>query len=254
MHTPLRFAERQPLVFSLLILALLLAVNAAGVAAAQAMSLPPQSFSLVTEIVVVIVLAIVVSAMRWWREIGFRKAESPKALLWFLPALALTAGSLSFGIYTTEIRALLVFAVLAAASGFVEETIFRGLMLRAFLPRGAWTAVLVPSVIFGLSHAANLLAGADPLVTGVQILYALAIGIGFGAVAVKTRLIWPLVIAHGLGNFFSFINAPTNQALTGSLLTHFLVVTSAYVVLFTAYGLYLMLHKEPVERLTGESA
>ena len=88
--------------------------------------------------------------------------------------------------------------------------------------------------------------------TGVQVLYALAIAFAFGAIAVKTRVIWPLAVAHGLGNFFAFINSPANQALTGSLLVHFLIVTGAYIVLFTGYGLYLMLRKEPAVRPAGE--
>lgn len=252
MKTHSRFAERQPLIFSLLILLLLLFVNAAGVAVAQQIGLPPQTFNLYTEVALVVVLVILVSAMRWWREIGFRKVDSSRTYGYFLPSLALVVGSLSFGVYITNPRALLVFAVIAAASGFVEEVIFRGLMLRAFLPRGVWTAVMVPAVIFALSHAANVFAGADPLVTGMQILYALAIAFCFGAIAVKTRVIWPLVIAHALGNFFAFINSPADQALTGSLLVHFLVVTGAYIVLFTGYGLYLMLRKEPAVRPTGE--
>ena len=50
---------------------------------------------------------------------------------------------------------------------------------------------------------------------------------------VKGRLLWPLIIAHGLGNFAAFLN-------DGQIGMHLYVVTIVYVVLFTGYGLYLM--------------
>jgi uncharacterized protein len=233
------FAEKRPWIFSFLILLLLLLVQSAGVAAAQIMGLPARSLAVYSEIALVVLLVIIVSALRWWRKIGYAPADG-QTLLVFLPALALLVDNLTFGIYESHLPALLMFAVLGLASGFVEETVFRGLMLRAFLPRGAWLAVLAPSILFSLSHAANLLAGADPLVTVVQVLYALAIGFGFGAMALKTGRIWPLVIAHGLGNFVAFINTPPNAELQGGLLAHFLILTISYIVIFTGYGWYLM--------------
>ena len=239
------WAERHPWIFSILLILLILFINGAGVAAAQMMNLPPTTFAAYTEIVLAVVVAIIVTGMRWWRGIGYRRADSARTLLLFLPALVLFIGNLTFGVYVTQPQALLIFAVLAAASGFVEETIFRGLILRSFLPKGAWAAVLISTAIFGVTHLANLLAGQIALETFVQVGYAMAIGFGFGAMALKTGLIWPLAVAHGLGNFVAFINMPPNAELTGGVLTQFLIVTSVYTILFVLYGLYLMLRKEP---------
>jgi hypothetical protein len=233
------FAERHPFAFSLLLLLLLLVVQGAGVAIAQSRGLPATTFGAYTGLLLALLLAVIVTRLGWWREIGFRSAESPAALLLYLPAFILPLGSLTFGIALSALPALLNFALLAAASGFVEEDTFRGLVLRAFLPRGPWRAVLISAALFGAVHALNVLAGYEPLYALVQIAYALAIGFGFGAMVVKGRLLWPLIVAHALGNFFAFIN-------DGEVGPQLFIVSLTYVLLFTGYGLYLMLRKERV--------
>lgn len=233
----LHFGEKHPFRFSFLMLLLLVVVQAAGVVIAQQMGLPLTSFGGYTEAVLAIILVIIVSRLGWWQEIGFRKPERLASLLLFLPALALTFGNLTFGIAATQVSALLTFAFLAVTSGFVEEVLFRGLMLRAFLPQGEWKAVLIPAAIFGLTHLLNVIAGYEPVYAVIQVCYALSIGFGFGAMVIKGRIIWPLIIAHALGNFFAFIN-------NGQIGAQLLVVSLMYIVLFTGYGLYLMLHEK----------
>lgn len=233
----LNFAEKHPVWFSIIMLLLLVFIQSVGVAAATMMELPPTSFGVITELVLTLLLVVLVSRMKWWRAIGYRKATRPSMLLLFLPALVLPIGNLTFGMAVSALPALLNFALLAAASGFVEETVFRGLMLRAFLPRGRWQAVLISTAFFGFTHIINVFAGYEPLYAVIQVGYALAIGFGFGAMAVKGRLLWPLVIAHALGNFFAFINS-------GEIGLQLYLVSAVYILLFGGYGLYLMLQKD----------
>lgn len=230
----LNAVERHPFRFALLLLLLLIIVQAVGVGAAQQMGLTPTTFAVYTEALLALILLVIIWRLHWWREIGFRRAPGRTSLLLFLPALVIPLGNLTFGIGMHEGPALLSFALLGLLSGFVEEVTFRGLMLRAFRPGGAWKAVLVPTVLFGLTHALNVLAGYEPLYAAIQIAYALAIGFGFGAMVLKGRMLWPLIIAHGLGNFIAFINA-------GELGPHLTIVSLVYIVLFSGYGLYLML-------------
>ncbi len=231
------FIGKRPWLFSLLLLLLLIIVQALGVAAAQLMELPPNTFNVYTEILLTITMIIIVSQMKWWQRIGFHHADNSVSLLIFLPALALVIGNLTFGIAVTRAPVLLTFALLAITSGFVEEVIFRGLMLRAFQPRGEWKAVLITTAIFGFTHLMNIFAGYDPLYAVIQVAYALAIGFCFGAMAIKGGVLWPLVIIHALGNFFAFIN-------DGQIGLHLYIVSLTYIVLFTGWGLYLLLHKQ----------
>jgi len=242
----LNAAERHPFRFSLLLLVLLVLVQAAAVVIAGLAGLPASRVGLYTEIALALILVVLISRLRWWDAIGFRKLEHPASLLIFLPALALPLGNLTFGITVTQLAALLGFAALAIASGFVEEVIFRGLMLRAFMPSGQWKAVVIPAGLFGLAHALNVFAGSNPLAAAVQVGYALAIGFGFGAMALKSRLIWPLALAHGLGNSFAFVNG-------GQVGPQFFIVSSLYILLFSGYGLYLMLQTRPTGANGGRS-
>jgi uncharacterized protein len=239
-------AERHPFRFSFLLLLMLVLVQAAGVVIAGRTGLPASRVGIVTELVLALMLVILVSRLRWWKEIGYRKPEHPADLLIFLPALALPIGNLTFGIAVTGVSALLSFATLAIASGFVEEVMFRGLMLRAFAPGGPWKALVTSTALFGLTHALNVFAGHDPRYAAFQVGYALAIGFGFGAMALKGRLLWPLALAHAAGNFFAFIN-------DGQMGVHLLVVSTLYIVLFVGCGLYLMLRAKPVGTHAGQA-
>ena len=124
--------------------------------------------------------------------------------------------------------------VTALLIGFAEEAIFRGLMLTALTARGPWTAAIVTSVLFGLSHSLNLLSGKSGAEILIQVAYALAVGFAFAATAFKTGLIWPLVLVHALIDFTSFLGKegtpPAWEAAAG------IGITFA----FMSYGLFLM--------------
>ncbi len=253
--------EKHPYGFSILLLILFFVVNAAGVILAGRAGLPLTSYALYTELALVVILAVVTFWLGWWSEIGLRLPQSAAALLLYLPALAVVLGNLTFilgcascGIQIQNLPDLVNYFVLACASGFVEELVFRGLMLRAFLPRGGWTAVLVTTFFFGMAHAANALAGSNLLYVLVQIAYALAIGFGFAAMRLSGGLLWPLMVAHALGNFVAFINTDSGQVTGGEVTAQVWVVSLAYIVLFTGYGLYLMRRKAPPEPQVPEAA
>jgi hypothetical protein len=89
----------------------------------------------------------------------------------------------------------------------------------------------------------NIFAGHAPVYAALQVGYALAIGFGFGAIALKSRLLWPLALVHGLGNFIALIN-------DGQLGLHLFVLLALCIALFVGYGLYLMLRGE-AERDAG---
>jgi membrane protease YdiL (CAAX protease family) len=108
--------------------------------------------------------------------------------LFWLP-FAMIAVNLGSGFADLGIGRVAYFLLLAAMIGFVEEGVVRGLILRAVVPRGPWKAVIVSTVLFDLLHSMNVAAGADVLATILQIGYGLAIGFGFAAVALRTKMI-----------------------------------------------------------------
>jgi membrane protease YdiL (CAAX protease family) len=85
---------------------------------------------------------------------------------------------------------VIVIACLVAAVPAMEELLFRGLLLFGLERRyGAAPALLFSSCMFGVSHL-----GAVPAV------YATVAGLFLGALALKTRSVWPSIATHAAVN------------------------------------------------------
>ncbi|MBN1274181.1 MAG: CPBP family intramembrane metalloprotease [Candidatus Aminicenantes bacterium] len=159
-----------------------------------------------------------------WRDVGLRRPSRLRRLLVQVPVvtvtwLAVSAGatiliekflpkpdtSVRFGDLAGNLPATLWWIAIAwLIGGFSEEMIFRGFLLRrleVLLPRGTGrtvTAVFLQAVLFGAMHAYNrglfgfLALGAVGAVLGTFYIV-------FG------RNLWPVILAHGLGNTLGFI-------------------------------------------------
>jgi len=134
------------------------------------------------------------------------------------------------------------FLVITLLIGFAEEAIFRGLMLNTLKANGFWRAAMITALLFGLSHALNVLSGKSMAETAAQIFYAVAFGFAFAALVLKKGILWPLVIVHFLIDFASFLARP---GFTISPDWNLLLVVGLAVI-FTAYGLFVMLQKDSV--------
>ncbi len=228
------FAERHPLWFvALLELAVIVTYLLVGTAA-HFTHVSNDGVAAIATTALSVLAAGLLGALGWWRVVGFRRAATPRDLLWVLPLLLPVLLNLVVGLEFGGLLLTFELLLIALLIGFAEETIYRGLMLNALKARGHWTAAIVTSVLFGVSHSLNLLSGKSGAEILIQVAYALAIGFGFAAVALRTGLIWPLILVHALINFTSFIGktelSPTWNAVAG------VGVTFA----FMSYGLFLM--------------
>jgi uncharacterized protein len=80
--------------------------------------------------------------------------------------------------------------LLVVVAPLTEELLFRGLILTAFLPRyGMNRAVVYSAILFAVMHL-------NPYQASVGI----AMGMLLGWLFVRTRSLWPCIIAHGLFN------------------------------------------------------
>ncbi len=95
-----------------------------------------------------------------------------------------------------------------AATGLFEETLFRGLLLTAFLIRwggsagGRVLAALVSAVPFGAIHILNIFFGMEVQDALLQALVAMAPGIMFAAVYVFSKSLLLCVILHAVWDVF----------------------------------------------------
>ncbi len=91
---------------------------------------------------------------------------------------------------------------------FVEEMLFRGIILRSFLENySVANSIILSSILFALSH-----------LTVTQIPVAFIMGCLFGWLYAKTKSLWPSILGHFLNNSFAIFllskySAPESQGI-----------------------------------------
>ena len=188
----------------------------------------------------------------WFRKefrgmLGFKGMRT--AVLMLLPVLILhwigsVASWVQFGTASVFIAFLRAFA-----PGFGEEITFRGLgvanYMRTIKSEKQITVIFwLSSVFFGLVHLTNAFVGADLMVSVIQALYAIGIGLLLGAVFLRTGLLWPIILGHMSLDFMEFIRA--DMGSSGGIMVNFGVgdwITIAAGVLGAVVGIYLMRKK-----------
>ncbi|MBE2221360.1 MAG: CPBP family intramembrane metalloprotease [Anaerolineae bacterium] len=233
------FPERHPNgATALLFIAAIIIFLASGALVAL-MALPPASLYIIAFLLLGVTCVALLAQNSWWHEVGFR-APYERRLLWlfWLPFVPVF-GNLLDGLSATDPKQIMLFFLMAVLSSFVEETLFRGLMLRALLPTGMWRAALISAALFGGMRILNVLTFSNPAYALLQVGYAAAIGFCYAALVISTGTIWPLILAHFLTNFAGFL-AIGSAGSTDPVALREMVFAAVYIVLFMAYGIFLL--------------
>jgi membrane protease YdiL (CAAX protease family) len=193
----------------------------------------------------IVVAVAFLGVWRLWRPAGFLTPPTWKRVIPALPLLLLPALPAVFGPGLPDRPgwkfALLAFGVATVAFG--EEGMFRGVVMRVLLVRGVRPALFGSAALFGLMHLVNLVNDSHPVTVAAQVIMAFGIGIGFGAVALATGTIWPLLVVHFLMNFINSIQAAAPGEDTGMSVSDLLLNGGINVVLgmlAAGYGLWLL--------------
>ncbi|HOZ72557.1 MAG TPA: CPBP family intramembrane metalloprotease [Spirochaetales bacterium] len=203
--------------------------------------------SLVPEAAVTLWRAPLVAALSLALALALRKRDAfafygfvwpkPAALrgaLYGLPLVALATANLWHGA-TLNFGPLETAAYVASmiGVGFLEETIFRGILFKELLRGSQRSAVVVSSVTFGLGHIVNLLSGAATLDTAAQVVYAIAVGFMLSVFVLRVGSIIPCIAFHSAFNSLSAFGVePAGTA--GSL-----IVAGAITALALGYAAFL---------------
>jgi hypothetical protein len=243
-HTMLRFVERHPYWFVAILEIIVIAVYLMAGTIAYVAHLPDQAITGIANSTLSVLVIGALSALGWWRAIGFTRPAQPRHLFFFLPLFLPVLINLGVGLNVPSPLRFVELLAIACLIGFAEEAIFRGLMLNALKARGRWQAAVITALLFGLSHSLNLLSGKSGIAILIQIAYALAIGFAFAALVLKNGILWPLVIAHMLIDFTGFIGGAAIPATWNA------IAGVALTCMFMWYGLYIMRQKgiEPMTR------
>jgi len=233
------FPKRRPLIFAVLLLLVIYVTFFLAGAVAYRLKLPTLTIYFIAYPILALIAILLLSRWHWWREAGFRLPPNPRYWWLFTVALLPVILNIAFaGIGYPGLGLVLFFLVLALLVGFVEETYFRGMILRALHTRGPWQAVIISSLLFAIAHPLNLLVGANLAATLMQVAWAFALGMMYAALALRTQTILPLIVTHALTNFFGYLAVSTIE--TTSMSTIYYVVTAGEIIIYIAYSLILM--------------
>lgn len=165
-------------------------------------------------------LFIYIALKKNWQMYFFHPIQK-NHLLMILPLLFVLGIILvsTKGLNLTSISDLIfMFLMQVLIVAFIEETIFRGLMLRMLLAKGAFTAVFISSLLFGITHALQLLGGQSLEDTIIQIIYALLVGLVLSLLILDGQSIIITILFHGFNNFFNFMGNVESPTLSGYLI------------------------------------
>jgi len=157
-----------------------------------------------------------IGLLRIGKNGGFQKKGFLKSLLYGIPFYVIGIGSAILSNWRTDIASLqiiswnrvFIFTITILLVSVNEEIWLRALILNllstrfASTKRNEWKTVIISAVIFGGMHLVNL-THMDIINVIVQMINAFAGGILFGAIYVKTRNIWGLIVIHFIVNWIS---------------------------------------------------
>ena len=212
------FATKHPIAFCLaallswMIAGAVIAVASAALLQVSMLTFWPQKIGTLGATLLLLILA---WRLGWLQSIGLTKTGnwqvwlfSALTLLYLFPASLygfFGEASFNFGVYRFSDAAQQ--AVLGhLIVGFVEETLFRGLMLFALIRvwghtrRGVLAAALVQAVIFGIPHLLQIAVGGSFAATLVVILISLISGIWYAALVLRWGSLWPVIVIHAVTN------------------------------------------------------
>ena len=184
---------------------------------------------------VVITLAYYIIRYKEISGLGFRGMEQGAArrMLYFAPLLLIALSPLAAGVELTDGAAFLFANLfLTLGIGMAEEIFFRGIICNLWLKHGTGKAMMISSVLFGLSHLLNMAGGAELGETLLQICFALVYGMVFALIFAESRSLLPCVLLHAMHDFCSFISGE------GSAQFEIVLGTVQFIVLLT-YFIYL---------------
>jgi membrane protease YdiL (CAAX protease family) len=169
-----------------------------------------------------------------WRLFGFVVVPGILIAINNLPIVAALNGR---AVITQDWNVILVFIVFCFAIGLFEEVVFRGLILTVLLQRlpqtktGILQAIVLSSLVFGVLHFVNFVAGANPFDTLLQIGYSFLMGMLWAVVYLKTKNLWMAIVLHALYNISGLL-----YVTTGSVYGRYDVLTVIVTVLIGVIG------------------
>jgi membrane protease YdiL (CAAX protease family) len=212
---------------------------------------------LLPELITAGAMVVIVSALGWWRIVGRERTKGAPMWAIIAPAGVFLVALLRFPLIDWGHQPASYFLLLAPATllvGVFEELLARGMLiagLRRRLPEfWVW---LLSSLIFGMLHLLNILAGQAVGTTILQVVFAASFGSALYIARRLTRTIVTPIIMHAVWDFgaLAFVATVPGASVIGGLPTADLALLALLglgtfgILLFSVIaGVFVALHDD----------
>ncbi|MFD3450373.1 CPBP family intramembrane glutamic endopeptidase [Microbacteriaceae bacterium 4G12] len=230
--------KKKPIFVSVLWALLILAFYIVGGVITQVLKMNEVNTLLVNGVCVW--LSVLIALLYIWKsgyhfsDMGFRRIEkkSYNKVLYYFPVIILEISGFGVGIRNISLEYLLAVVFFTVAVGFAEEIYFRSLILKTLEGKGVKKAIIISSIIFGITHLGNLAGGANISHTIIQVVFAFAFGIVFAEIFYLTKSLIPCILWHFSHDAFCYIQKQPDT--NGTIL-----FAGIQTVLLVLYALYM---------------
>jgi len=231
-----KFAQDRPYVFvvGLFILQLLSALP--FVAAAKLLGVGIEPLRLIIPITQSALMIWVIWILGWFSRAGFTTDVKDLHVYWY-PVLLAFIPVLVYGSIRVPAGPLTFYAGALIFTGISEEAFARGIILPALMPRGKWVALFFAATLFSIGHFTNLFfEDFGVLEIAEKLLTTFAFAILYGAIFIRTRNIWPLIVLHAIHDY-AFLTSGT----AGPFIVEPIAIqlSTGLAILSIAYGLFV---------------
>lgn len=186
-------------------------------------------------------MILVVWLLGWFPRAGFTREVHNVHLYWY-PVLIAFVPVLLYGTVQIPAASLAFYAAALLFTGISEETLARGVILTALLPRGRGMALLLSAVLFSVGHFSNLVFEDFSALEMVQkLLETFSFAILYGAIFLRTRNIWPLILLHAIHDY-SLLTSGTAGPYINEAINIYLSLGMAFMNI--VYGVYIVMRTE----------
>jgi membrane protease YdiL (CAAX protease family) len=205
---------------------------------------------LVARLVTTLAIVALLWRLGWLRATGVARAGTWQV---WLVTLGATAYEIVIGLWAffgslrlDGVASLddLALPLAGLTAGIVEELVFRGAILYAFVRvwgnsrRGLFQSALLSAVLFGALHAINAVFGKALPLALLQVLNAMLSGVLYAALVLKGGSVWPIVFWHAALNTVVNLQVAATPGFAETIPGNLLIVLFDLPLL--AYGLLLL--------------
>ena len=143
---------------------------------------------------------------------------------------------------------IVLFIIAMFFTGFCEEIVFRGMIQGILYERigrdskaGLYLSVVLSGLIFGALHVLNVFSGVQLKGAIIQAGGAVGVGMYFGAIYIRTRNLWVLILLHGFNDLVGLMGCGIYGLHTATdVISVYGIEKLGGVVLYIALALFLL--------------